>query len=330
MQTKKYEGISIFTPHIFCRLHVVLFETLEFNNPLQPCPPMHLHIQIVRCQMHNELRHALAHVCTHAYRHVLSHPPFIWRLKPLGNMCAYTSSAWSRWAESHPLRLVKPTLPAQTRKDPIGLCIYCIYSIFVWVCRCLFGCVRMLAVQCLKHNLHAQFMMMHHVSDSAWLIRRPDPEALLLGYSAIMDKCAPQIYVCKCRMGELPPAATAHANLHWGWQKKDKGGANIPRNAWTIRLYVLVALIKIGALLWHYCVTNIIRGLYLFDLISKGNAICSNPVSGKNTSNSVNCIRTYWTITLDFRSWKLWNYWPELGVKWYRLQSLTMMHLTNA
>lgn len=193
---------------------------LKLLNPLQPCPPMHLHIQIVRCQMHNAFRHALAHVCTHAYRHVLSHPPFIWRLKPLGNMCAYTSSAWSRWAESHPLPSGEPTPPAQTRAVPIGLCIYCIYSIFVWVRRCLFGCVRMLAVQCLKHNLHAQFMMMHHGSDSAWLIRRPDPEALLLGYSAIMDKCAPQIYVCKCRMGELPPAATAHANLQWGWKKK--------------------------------------------------------------------------------------------------------------
>lgn len=166
----------------------------------------------------------------------------------------------------------------------------------IFVCmRCLFRracvCVCVLAVQCLKHNLHAQFMMMHHGSDSAWLIRPPDPEALLLGYSAIMDKCAPQIYVCKCRMGESPPAATAHANLHRGWKKGQRRGKYSTKcldyPAWT-------ALIKTGALLWNYGATNIIHGLFFssvaFDLISEGNAICSNAISGKTTSNLINCI----------------------------------------
>lgn len=47
---------------------------------------------------------------------------------------------------------------------------------------------------------------------------------------------------------------------------------------------VWVALIKIGASLRHYCATNITRGLYAFDLI------CNNAISGKNTSNLINCI----------------------------------------
>lgn len=134
---------------------------------------------------------------------------------------------------------------------------------FLYACAVYFGmCVCALAVQCLKHNLHAQFMMMHRGSDSAWLIRLPDPEALLLGYSAIMDKCAPQIYVYKCRMGESPPATTAHANLHRGWKKGQRRGKYSSKcldyPAWA-------ALIKTGALLWNYGVTNIIRGLFFFE-----------------------------------------------------------------
>lgn len=191
--------------------------------------------------------------------------------------------------------VARPSGANTTRSDknrsyrPVHIWYIQLNMIFVCM-RCLFG-VCVLAVQCLKHNLHAQFMMMHRGSDSAWLIRPPDPEALLLGYSAIMDKCAPQIYVCKCRMGESPPAATAHANLHRGWKKGQRRGKYSSKcldyPAWA-------ALIKTGALLWNYGATNIIRGLFIssvaFDLISEGNAICSNAISGKITSNLINCI----------------------------------------
>lgn len=104
---------------------------------------------------------------------------------------------------------------------PLYVRIFCAPTgLFVCVCAC--PRLRVWGRRCLKHNLHAQFMMIRHGSDSAWLIRAREPEALLLGCSAVMDKSAPQIYVCKCRMGELPPAATAHANTQRGGAERTK------------------------------------------------------------------------------------------------------------
>lgn len=117
----------------------------------------------------------------------------------------------------------KASLPSvEASHRPIGIHRTCTPLLFVCVCPRLRvgGCAR--GPRCLKHNLHAQFMMMRHGSDSAWLIRAPEPEALLLGCSAVMDKSAPQIYVCKCGMGELPPAATAHANTQRGGAERTK------------------------------------------------------------------------------------------------------------
>lgn len=132
-----FERISIFTPLICCRFHVVLFETLEFNTPLQSCPPVCTY-RLCAAKMHNAFRHALAHVCTHAYRRVLSHIP------PSNE----DSNHWAIWAPIRALSVIQmgsitPSLPSgetnTTRSDPIGLCIYSFCAstpLFIW------GCVR--------------------------------------------------------------------------------------------------------------------------------------------------------------------------------------------